>query len=420
MIDPAARLETMREMFLYAQNLYSWTLDADFGLRQSNCPSERFFFDLFRVSYCAGALEAHLKHSDLPCIVNDSMGFVWIAAAGRDAEGGRLIYLLGPIFTMEASENYLRQACRRMKLSDKLTEEMLNQISLVTVLPSAAAVRYAVMLHYCVTGERVGTKDVTFYAEAAASAESVQTSSWGDTNWHGTWEMEQKMWRQIREGVPVSIEEMSEPFAGGRVGRMCPGDPLRQAKDEVIIFAALASRAAIEGGVSPEGGYNLADYYIQRTEAAKDTADVYHCGQEMFSALQDRVRRCRENTKYSPPVAACIDYIETHICEKISLDEMASAAGYTSYYLSSKFQKEMGVSVSAYIKKRKIEIAKEYLDMRSGLTAADISERLAFSSPSYFSSVFRKETGMTPTEYMNRRQSDMLTDDAKMTDQSDL
>ena len=62
---------------------------------------------------------------------------------------------------------------------------------------------------------------------------------------------------------------------------------------------------------------------------------------------------------------------------------MARELGYTSYYLSGKFQKETGRSIGSHIKQQKIESAKQLLD-NSSFTFADISEQLSFSLPSFF------------------------------------
>lgn len=399
MTDPAARLETMRDMFLYAQNLNSWCVDRDFKLIYSNCPSQQLYYELFSVSYSSGMLAKHIAESELPCIINDSIGFVWIATTEMEGEERGNIHMLGPIFTMEATEQYLYSAFSRLHLSEALLSGLRRQLSVVAMIPLPTAVSYAIMLHYCVTGNRIESKDVTFYSEAMD--QNLETS-WGDTNWHGTWETEREFFGMLSAGKEINMEAFAAGFARGNVGRMCPGDPLRQAKDEVIIFSTLASRAAIQGGVSAEGGYNLADYYIQRTESCTNVSAVYACATEMFQAVQERIRRSKVNSSiYSSSVAACMEYVETHICEKISLEEMAKSIGYTGYYLSSKFQKETGLSFTAYVKKMKVERAKEYM-AKSNLSTADISERLAFSSPSYFTSVFRKETGMTPTEYLKQ------------------
>lgn len=97
-----------------------------------------------------------------------------------------------------------------------------------------------------------------------------------------------------------------------------------------------------------------------------------------------------------------MEYIETHICEKISLDAMAKELGYSSYYLSSKFQKESGMSLNSYINRQKVEIAKQLL-CSPALNAADVSEHLCFSSPSYFTAIFRKFTGVTPSAYQQNK-----------------
>lgn len=394
-VTPGARLATMREMFLYGSGICSWRIGRDGSLQYSNCKSAAFFHDLYSISYCCDAISGHFKEQDAPCIASDRLGFVWIAAAETSQDRSGALHLLGPIFTLDASESYLRQSCRRLKLSDALTDELLRQLSIVPTIPFAAALSYAVMLHYGVNGERIEQKKAGFYCEAASPEERSQ---WAETNWHGTWEREQEMFGKIRDGKKVSLTEFSAPFAEGTVGTLSPDNPLMQAKYEIVVFTALAARAAIMGGLSPEGGYNLADYYIQRVDACSSISDVYNCAQEMFDMLLERVQRCRKNLQYSPPVSACLDYIETHICDKIALEDMARSIGYTGYYLSSKFQKELGMSVNTYINRRKIELARTYLTT-TGFTAAEISERLSFSSPSYFSSVFRKETGMSPKEY---------------------
>ncbi len=401
MVESIARLETMRDMFLYAQQIYSWCLGRDFSLIYSNCPSQQFFYNMFEISFCSAAAEKHFARSRLPVILNDNMGFAWIAAAQMDDRDISVIHLLGPLFTVEASETYLQKLCGKMKLSPDLINELLRQLALVPTIPLNTAIRYGIMLHYSVTGTPVSASHISVAIEASESRDSLEDADWTSSSWHGTWLAEQELFARIKEGNLESMTEAAAKFASGHVGSMCPGNPLRQAKDEGIVFTVLASRAAIFGGVSPEGAYNLADYYIQRLEACVNVAEVQNCSGEMCETFVRRVHQCRQNFRYSPLTASCMEYIETHIKEKISLEEMARELGYTSYYLSGKFQKETGRSIGSHIKQQKIESAKQLLD-NSSLTFADISEQLSFSSPSFFSSTFRKYTGMTPGEYQKR------------------
>lgn len=96
-------------------------------------------------------------------------------------------------------------------------------------------------------------------------------------------------------------------------------------------------------------------------EAADTVSAVQYVTGEMITAFVRRVQQAKENSRYSPAVRACMEYVETHICEKISLDAMAKELGYSSYYLSGKFQKETEMSINSYISQQKIEEAKRQL-----------------------------------------------------------
>ena len=72
-------------------------------------------------------------------------------------------------------------------------------------------------------------------------------------------------------------------------------------------------------------------------------------------------------------------------------------------YLSAKFSREAGMSLTDFILKQKTEEAKRLLRY-SDKSAAAISSYLGFSSQSYFSRVFRKYSGKTPAEYRDKYQ----------------
>ena len=71
---------------------------------------------------------------------------------------------------------------------------------------------------------------------------------------------------------------------------------------------------------------------------------------------------------------------------------------FRSGYLSRLFKKETGVSVSAYIRSQKIDMAKNLLRF-SDYSMIDIANRLSFSSQSHFIQQFREVVGMTPKKY---------------------
>lgn len=393
------RIETMRDMFLFGLKLYTWHLDENFQVLESNCPSKDFFHNILMLSSCSRTIQNTLAGIQVPMICTDPIGFVWIAEREELQAHPGAYYLLGPFFSIEASEIQIRNMCYHMKLSTPLMNEMLDQLKLMPVIHTNPAVQYAIMLHGCLTGLPIDCKDVVVKIE---TTEDRKKPDWNDSSWHGTWNAEMELFNRLKEGKLDNMVEMSSLFSSGNIGAMSHGNPLRQAKNEGIVLAVLCSRAAILGGVSPEGGYNLADYFILRIEAADSVAATQYCCGEMVSAFMERVRQSKKNQQYSTILAACMDYIETHMTEKISLDAMAKELGYSSYYLSSKFQKEVGISINNYINQQKVEHAKILLANHQ-LNAADVSERLAFSSPSYFTAIFRKYTGITPSAWQQKK-----------------
>ena len=199
MVESIARLETMRDMFLYAQQIYSWCLGRDFSLIYSNCPSQQFFYNMFEISFCSAAAEKHFARSRLPVILNDNMGFAWIAAAQTDDRDISVIHLLGPLFTVEASETYLQKLCGKMKLSPDLINELLRQLALVPTIPLNTAIRYGIMLHYSVTGTPVSASHISVAIEASESRDSLEDADWTSSSWHGTWLAEQELFARIKE-----------------------------------------------------------------------------------------------------------------------------------------------------------------------------------------------------------------------------
>ncbi len=385
-------LKFLQDTFLHTQKICSWIVMPDMQLVYSNCPEQEFFYNLFFVSTCRAAIQTHFAHSQLPLLVSDRTGFVWISVcSSAEYDEQALIYLLGPIFTSEMTETHLRQLCRKMHLTSETTERLWQFVKEVPTISSSTAFSYAGMLHYCVTGCAVTSDEIELQIERIDRSEDV---AWGDVSWHGSWVTEQRLFKSIMEG---RLEDFSK-INTGNIGNMGGDDPLRQAKNEIIVFAVLCSRAAILGGVSVEGALSLSDYFIQMAEAADTVPEVMNIGGEMQKTYVQRVQKAKAHSNFSPLVRACVEYVDTHIFEKISLNAMAQEVGYNENYISRKFKGETGQSLFDYVNQQKIQMAKVILTDKK-LSIAEISDRLAFSNPSYFSSVFKKQVGMSPAEY---------------------
>lgn len=106
-------------------------------------------------------------------------------------------------------------------------------------------------------------------------------------------------------------------------------------------------------------------------------------------------------------VRALISYVKAHYEEPdLSLTRAAKAVELNKDYLSSLFKKEMGIGFSDYVNMLRIRKAKELL-LETHMKNYEIADRVGFQDESYFSRIFKKSTGMRPSEYKRRE----LTED---------
>lgn len=106
----------------------------------------------------------------------------------------------------------------------------------------------------------------------------------------------------------------------------------------------------------------------------------------------------KEQLRLSPDISRTLDYILENICERLSLETLASLANLSCSQYKQKFKKQLGVSPRHFINQQKVEYSKSLL--LQGMSVTEIAMLLGFNTSSYFSTVFRKYTMLTPTEYV--------------------
>lgn len=98
------------------------------------------------------------------------------------------------------------------------------------------------------------------------------------------------------------------------------------------------------------------------------------------------------------------EYIDAHIAdETLGVNKIAEALSMSESHFRHSFKEAHNMSVSEYIHKRRIRIAKNLLQF-SNDSLTSIAKEVGFSSIYYFSSAFKKEVKMSPSEYRKRRQ----------------
>lgn len=100
-------------------------------------------------------------------------------------------------------------------------------------------------------------------------------------------------------------------------------------------------------------------------------------------------------------IASVLRYIEENLSETYSLEDLANRCNLSLSHFKHLFKKEIGIPPTEYINRRKIEKAETLLS-ESDLSIKDIAYDLGFSSPAYFATVFRQYKGYVPTQHKNQ------------------
>lgn len=113
------------------------------------------------------------------------------------------------------------------------------------------------------------------------------------------------------------------------------------------------------------------------------------CPQDSISLIEN---------KSDTPLSNAIAFAEQHLDQSVTVREMAQIAGYHPSHFTKLFQQRLGVTPVQFIIRKKTERAIDLLT-DTILPVSTIAESLGFANQFYFSSFFKKQTGMTPSEY---------------------
>lgn len=119
----------------------------------------------------------------------------------------------------------------------------------------------------------------------------------------------------------------------------------------------------------------------------------------LLSSQNDK--RCRQYNVSAMNYKTIIDTMNENISKNLSIDELAALCNLSVSNLKKIFAKYAGGGVMKHFNRLKIKRAMRLL--RIGLSVSEVSYQLGFSSQNYFAVVFRRETGMLPSEFKHSK-----------------
>lgn len=385
-----------------SSGLYVWCYSKEGRLYYSSAPDEQVLEMFFTIGGCKEYAFGEGKKCNHPFIMSDPLGLVWIGEYATAGNQDRLLSLIGPFFFGKSSVRNIEERLRRMDLSVELSRNCRKVLEKLPYLTTDMMTHYSKMLHYAITGEESG--DFTLSRQnPAVQGESFDCGGEEEEPGEGLIDyellnsQEQMLLQCVRDGNK-NYQEAFSRIQATNASLYSTGNPQRDGINMIIAFTTQCARAAMEAGVPPRIAKPMELSFIRKAEDTTTLVELMNVNQNMIEAFIQKVSEIKLNQGRTKPIRECCDYIKEHFTEPLTLERISGEIGYTKYYLTKKFQQEMGMRMSDYIKEVRLEYAKIWL-MTTNKSIQDISDQLQFGARSYFSRVFKEKNGVTPARF---------------------
>lgn len=208
----------------------------------------------------------------------------------------------------------------------------------------------------------------------------------------------------LRDWMPYFIDGRQEEFC------RCIEDYFQQAIAANNMDRAFLAR--FQQDFIQELGFALKNAGVPLHELFSDTDELLHMEQairyvpDMLAWVRSCAGKAITLTKPDQagmPVAQRVcDYLNRRLVYPFHREELSRALGLSEGHIARSFRREMGMSISEYLSRERIKLA--CLTIRqTGLSLAQIAEQCGFHDYPYFYKTFKKYTGLSPTEYQEKK-----------------
>ena len=210
-------------------------------------------------------------------------------------------------------------------------------------------------------------------------------------------EKEQDLFRAIVRGDRESADDLFNQLLGHIYFYAMDEEEIRIRIEELFVVVI---RAAACGGANIDHTFSLSRRYLWEIRNIRSQEELTGWLASSLRALMEQVYRGTQ-VKHSGAMERAVDYMKRKYALKLTLEEVAEYAGYSPTYFSRIFREDTGMTFKEYLNELRIEKSKTLL-LTSGMTVTEISSMLGFNDQSYFCKIFKQSTGVTPDKFRKR------------------
>lgn len=204
-------------------------------------------------------------------------------------------------------------------------------------------------------------------------------------------ELEKRLFEEVEKGRTEAAVAVAKEYC-----EQLRGKDIMDVRLKVLEFALWAEHLSYEAGGMV---YNLSDRrdYLPTLMALDSMDGLFKWFEEKIVFSCSNISGRKEESS-NDAIEASKAYIEANYTKNITLEDVSREVNISSYYLSRIFKEETGENFIDYLTNLRIEKAKELLSTTQ-YSMKEICSMSGYSDPNYFSKTFKKNVGVTPTEY---------------------
>lgn len=180
---------------------------------------------------------------------------------------------------------------------------------------------------------------------------------------------------------------------------MHDGDVRANIEVKILELVMRLERRAFEAG-NMRYGFRYRENYLRELRDAADAEGLRRWFLNKTREICENISTSREK-EYENVASRVRGYIDENYAKDISLDDVSRMVDISPYYFSKLFKQEVGENFIEYVTRTRIKHARRFLE-DSRYSIKEICVMSGYSDPNYFSRIFKKYEGMTPSEYRER------------------
>ncbi len=309
--------------------------------------------------------------------------------------------IAGPFLLDEPDSELLTDIEKKYKLNTDSLVKLSSDLFEIEEVPPEMAEQYSRLLYYLISSFSYDSRVILLYNKSKAYqqaqiGETIQQFKTGGVteNIDYDYAKEKKFISTVREGdITEAKKQLNELLAHILLFENHDLDRIRIRLGELY---TVISRAAINRG---------ADINSILEINCKAVDDLYRTRsfEDMFQDMQENLESYISDTyfinkKENQGIKRAVEYITQNYGEDISLEDVAEHIKINPSYLCVLFKKNIGMTFSQFLNKVRIDKAKQLLE-NTEYSVMEIAVACGFSDQSYFTKVFKKYTGVTPKKY---------------------